>query len=111
MTASTLDNPARHSFSHTQWICVGPPRLDEFIRIPDSGTIQRYVSRDGATVRFRPLTEDDSVGDPQVVRVRSSVVVLVQPEEGFEGEDCWELSIPAWSIESGQASADGGSDE
>jgi len=25
--------------------------------------------------------------------------VLVQPEEGFEDEDHWVLSIPAWGIE------------
>jgi len=53
-------NPARHSFSHTKWIVIGPWTLEGFIRISDSSTIQRSVSRNGATVRFRPLDEDDT---------------------------------------------------
>jgi hypothetical protein len=97
--SATLTNPARHSFSHTKWITVGHPTLDEFIRISDSGRIQRYISRDGATVRFRPMAEDDSVADPQVIHVRGSVCVLVQPEEGFGDQDRWVLSVPAWAIE------------
>ena len=92
-------NPARHSFYHTKWIVIGPPILEDFISISDSGSIQRYVSRDGATVRFRPPTENDTVADPQVIQVCGSVVVLIQPEDGFEKQDHWVLSVAAWAIE------------
>ena len=39
------------------------------------------------------------MADPQIVHVRGSVCVLVQPEEGFQDRDYWVLSIPAWAIE------------
>jgi hypothetical protein len=97
--SSIFASPSRHSFSHTKWITVGPPTLEGFIRISDSGSIQRYVSLDGATVRFHPLDERDTVADFQVVRVRGSVVVMIQREEGFEVQDHWVLSVPAWAIE------------
>jgi len=103
----TLTNPARHSFSHTKWIVIRPPILEDFIRISDSGSNQRYVSLDGATVPFRPLTENETVANPQVIQVRGSVVVIIQPEECFENEDHWVLFIPAWAIESALVDDDG----
>jgi hypothetical protein len=41
-----------------------------------------------------------------VILVRGSVVVLVQPEEGFEDQNHWVLSVPAWAIE-GEVGRDG----
>lgn len=94
---STPSNPARHSFSHTSWIVIETPRLEDFIRIPDSGSIQRYVSRAGATIRFRAVTDDDTIADPVDIEVRSGVVVLLQPDADSPGNMI--LSVLAWAIE------------